>query len=164
MNPSPQDPPPFAAADVPPPPYKSSTTPALKSPKRSKLASSSTHKEETLVSLPSQRGGGMGASPLYCPTPVNRLMYAQPLSQSGLAAASTLSMAGTMSASGLSSDTKSKDIPRKHPLSTPGTTKVHVAEDNGYRRFPSTVRTVLSDNIRYAPRRCLITCNCYNCL
>jgi hypothetical protein len=93
----------------------------------------------------------------YRSTPsVHRSMSAQLLSQSGLGASSSHAMARTMSASEFSSDTKSKDIPRKHPRSTPGTNNVHGAEDNGHRRFSSTVRTVLPDNLRYVSRRCLV--------
>jgi hypothetical protein len=123
-------------------------------------ASSPPHNDGMPMSRSHEFDRKRGAPSSYRPAhPVKRSISAQPLSQSELAAPSSHSMVSNMSEFESSSNPKSKDISRKLPRSsTLGTNRVHGAEDNGHRQrqFPSTVRTVLSDNLRYVPKCCLI--------
>jgi hypothetical protein len=145
-------------------------------PPRAVPASSPFHNDGMSLSSPSQRVEGMSVSPpaqldvetsqsrpyehgrpsSYRSTSISRSRSAQPLSHWGPPAPSSPPVAGTMLASRLPPDLQSENLPRKSTLETK---EVYIAKDDGHRRFPPMVRTVLSNNLRYAPKRCLITYN-----
>jgi hypothetical protein len=86
--------------------------------------------------------------------PVRKSISAQPLSQSGSPASSLHPVARAMSEFGPPPDANPENMARKQSRSTREINKV--VNDNGHQRFTSTVRTLLSDDTRYAPRRRLI--------
>jgi hypothetical protein len=169
-----QAPLPFAP-DVPPPPRNGDTAPEPRPPQRVVVAPPS-HSEGIPVSSQSQDvaglttyppaqmnmetsgyrtheySGGWRAPSSFRAIPVDRSMSAQPLSQWGspTTTQSSRAMARTMSASGLPSEAKTEDTLRKPARSTHGVNKARVTNDSGHQRFPSIVRTILSDNLRYA--------------
>ena len=103
----------------------------------------------------------------YHSVPDERSTATQPLSQSVLPAAFSLAMPRATTAasvSGPSSNAKCENIQRKQSRSTRRTNKnkVQAANDDGHQKFTPTARTILSDDIRYAPRCYLITYDCYN--
>jgi len=136
-------------------------------------ASPSSHNEGTTVSSPSRHIAGMTTYPpahrkietskyqphehnrtghalsAYPSPSIKKSMSAPHLSRSGLPASSS-PLTRAMSASGSGLEAESRSRPREHPQSTRRTNKVPVANDDGNQRFPSTVRTVLSGNSRYA--------------
>ena len=168
--PSSQTSPPFAI-NPPLPPQNRDTAPAP--PPRAVPVSSSFPNEGMHVSPPSQPVGGTTVSPRAEPimeisnrerrapssyrpqtVPVKKSISAQPLSRSGSPASSLHPMARAMSEFGPPPDANPENVARNESRSTRGTNKV--VDDNGHQRFTSTVRTLLSDNTRYAPRRRLI--------
>ena len=109
------------------------------------------HKAETPKYQPHEHNRKRPAPSAYQPPPIKQSMSAQPLSRSGLPTSSPRPLARAMSASGSGPEAGFRNRSRDHSPSTLGTSKAPVAGDDGNQRFPSTVRTVLSDNSRYAP-------------
>ena len=109
------------------------------------------HKTETPKHQPHEHNRKRHAPSAFQPPSIKKSVSAQPLSRSGLPAPSSPPLAKAVSASGSGPEAEFRNRPRGHSPSTQGTSKAPVAGDDGNQRFPSTVRTVLSDNSRYAP-------------
>jgi hypothetical protein len=169
-SPPPSQPPAPFAVNPPLPPQNCDTAP---SPPLAVPVSSPFRNEGTHVSPPSQPVGGTTVSPRAKPiietsnrerrapssyrpqaVPVKKSISAQPLPQSGSPVSSLHPVARAMSEFGPPPDANPENMARKQSRSTQEINKV--VNDNSHQRFTSTVRTLLSDNTRYAPRRRLI--------